>query len=152
MDESYPVPSPANITEVYNQVRAQIQHEDNLLTQRQNWFLTSQSFLFTAFAIVLNGTPEKTPLNVALRATLLKVIPLLAILVGLLILIAIIAGASVMQQLRREFRPYQHAAKKAALPPLQGSQTTRMLGIMAPITLPAAFIAVWLIIILRMLG
>jgi hypothetical protein len=149
-DTSGPIPT-VSIAQLYDQIRAQSQHEDNLLTQRLNWFLTSQSFLFTAFAIVMNGIPEKTRVNVALRSTLLMVIPLLAILVGLLILIAIIAGAIVLYELRREFRPVSEAAAKAGLPPLQGSRLTRTLGILAPITLPGAFIAVWALVISRML-
>src|ERR1700677_351087 len=49
----------------YDQVRHQIEHEDDLITQRISWLMASQSFLFSAYAIVLNGlkSGEKTPLE-----------------------------------------------------------------------------------------
>ena len=39
----------------YQAVRAQIEFEDGLIAQRLNWFVMSQSFLFTAYAITLGS-------------------------------------------------------------------------------------------------
>ena len=36
-------------------VRRQIEHEDVLIVNRLSWLIASQSFLFTAYAIMLNG-------------------------------------------------------------------------------------------------
>jgi hypothetical protein len=136
---------PLNVTELYEKVRAQIEHEDNLLTQRLNWFLTSQSFLFTAYAIVFNGTPPAWA-KPAIRSILMQVIPLIGVAAGALILIAIVAGAIVMHDLRRSFQTSQSAAADTGLPPLQGRAATRFMGLLAPLLLPVMFIAVWTVL------
>src|SRR5579862_9359910 len=84
---------------IYEEVRGQIQHEDTLITQRLNWFLTSQSFLFTAFAIVFNGIAPVG--SEGIRLLLLRMIPILAIAAGALIFLSIIAGMMVMNDLRK---------------------------------------------------
>jgi hypothetical protein len=43
--------------ERYRILRDQLQHEDGLTTQRLSWLMASQAFLFTAYAIAVNG-PE----------------------------------------------------------------------------------------------
>jgi hypothetical protein len=132
------------IENLYGEVRAQIQHEDNLITQRLNWFLTSQSFLFTAYAIVANGTADVNTRNI-----LLHIIPLIAITAGVLIHTAIVGGTIVMARLRAMFRTHESAARNAGLPAIQGSAVTRAMGILAPLGLPVAFVAVWIMLIIR---
>jgi hypothetical protein len=136
---------PLGVIGLYDKVRTQIEHEDNLLTQRLNWFLTSQSFLFTAYAIVFNGTPPASA-KPAIRSILMQVIPLIGVASGALILIAIVAGAIVMHDLRRSFRSSHSAATHTGLPPLQGRGSTRFMGLLAPLLLPVMFIAVWTIL------
>jgi hypothetical protein len=47
--------------EMYELIRSQVIHEDNLVNQRLNWILTSQSFLFASFfAIWTVGFTQKT--------------------------------------------------------------------------------------------
>jgi hypothetical protein len=41
--------------DLYHLVRSQIEHEDNLVSARLSWLLASQSCVFTAYAITLNG-------------------------------------------------------------------------------------------------
>jgi hypothetical protein len=135
------------VTDLYNQVRAQIQHEDDLVAQRLNWFLTSQSFLFTAYAIVFSNTPAAR--DAPIRSTLMAVIPLIAICAGVLIFIAIVAGAVVMHHLRNGFAPHRQRAISSGLPPLQGLGLTRAMGLAAPMALPLVFIAVWTMLVFR---
>ena len=53
---------PISPADFYRLIRSQIEHEDNLNSQRLSWFVASQSFLFTAYAIVLsNLSPGKLP-------------------------------------------------------------------------------------------
>jgi hypothetical protein len=138
------MPTP-DVDAFYDRIRDQIEHEDNLVTQRLNWFLTSQSFLFTAYAIVFNGTPPASA-RLAIRSILMEVIPLIGVAVGALILIAIIGGAIVMNDLRRSFQLNCPAAADAGLPPLQERAATRFMGLLAPILLPVMFIAVWMLL------
>ncbi|HYY29634.1 MAG TPA: hypothetical protein VE860_16950 [Chthoniobacterales bacterium] len=42
----------------YHTVRDQIQHEDSLIMQRIAWLTAAQSFLFTAYAITANASPQ----------------------------------------------------------------------------------------------
>jgi len=137
-------PSPISLADRYNHVRGQIEHEDNLIAQRLNWFLTSQSFLFTAFAI-LKGYP---PHSVAM---FLKIIPLIAIAAGVLLMLSILAGLMVMGNLRREYSDWRAAAREAGYPPLQGSCATRLLGTLAPVVLPLTFVTAWIMLISRVL-
>lgn len=141
--------TPLNVTDIYDQVRAQIQHEDDLVTQRLNWFLSSQSFLFTAYAIVFNGSPTPSSTNLGIQSILLKVIPLIGVAAGALILIAILAGAIVMRDLRRSFLPCRAEARDSGLPPLQGRLVTRVMGLLAPILLPLIFITVWAVLCVK---
>jgi hypothetical protein len=135
-----------SIAQRFDLVRSQIQQEDNLITQRLNWFLTSQSFLFTAYAIIATG-PSVTFANPRLHTLLMRVVPFLAIVVGVLILLAIVAGAMALKYLRREFAPYEAAARAINLPPIQGYRSTRLMGLIAPILLPITFVGVWAVLL-----
>ena len=55
MNEPRPLSTPLSGLEYYRLIRERIEHEDNLVVQRLLWLVASQSFLFTACAIVLNG-------------------------------------------------------------------------------------------------
>lgn len=125
----------------YAHARGQIEHEDNLVTQRLNWFLTSQSFLFTAYAITFNGPPAQTVRNLAVRRALLCVIPVVAIVAGVLILVAIIGGALAMREIRRSY------SLSRPLPSLQGQPRTRIMGMLAPMLIPPLFVVVWAILL-----
>lgn len=39
-------------------LREEMRHEDDLINARLSWLINSQSFLFGAFAITLNGSPS----------------------------------------------------------------------------------------------
>ena len=53
--------TPLTPLEYYNLIRERIEHEDNLIVQRLTWLVGSQSFLFTAYAIVSNGLMSQPP-------------------------------------------------------------------------------------------
>lgn len=131
---------PAQFQAFYQVMRSQIEHEDNLVTQRLSWFITSQSFLFTAYAILLNG-PAGPP--DPLRSNLMHLIPLLAILVCILILSTIAAGLLAMKNLRQHFRRMSAGCTVAPLPPVQGSRLTALMGQSPPAILPVLFLLVW---------
>jgi hypothetical protein len=102
--------------------------------------------LFTAYAIIATG-PAVTFANTRLHKLLMEVVPLLAIVVGALILLAILAGALALKHLRLAFAPYDAAACAADLPLIQGHRSTRILGIIAPVLLPITFVAVWALLL-----
>ena len=50
--------SDSQAVDYYRLIRSRIEHEDSLITQRLSWFIGSQSFFFTAYAIVIvNARP-----------------------------------------------------------------------------------------------
>ena len=96
--EHRPAPdSHLSAAECYNVLRDQLHHEDNLITQRLSWLMGSQAFLFTAYAIVLNG-PErpKNALIGSLQDYLLGTLPAVGLLSAALIYVSIIAGVLAM--------------------------------------------------------
>ena|ERR1051326_5262045 len=130
--------------EYYNTVRSQIEHEDSLVSQRLSWFITSQSFLFTAYAIVT--------VNVSARPAaqwLMFLLPLIAVCTCVLILITICAGAMAMRALRAQYRHHGGEASAPHLPPIQGAAHTQLMGLSGPLLLPPLFLAVWLFLLIR---
>jgi hypothetical protein len=130
--------------------RGQIEHEDDLIGQRLNWFLASESFLFTAYAIVLSNT-RATWANALVdwdtRLLLLRAIPAIAIISAVMILLAILSGYVAMRGVRLLVAVNVAEAVQKQLPPLQGRRLTRTLGIAAPICLPVVFGIVWMLIL-----
>jgi hypothetical protein len=127
----------------YRMVRDQIQHEDNLIVQRLAWLMVAQSFFFTGYAIIANGTP--TPRNQLLakqQDLLFNIIPAVACLSDLLIYGSVLAGIIALYRLRHTYA--QHVAPGDFIPAIQGSGLTRWLGIASPLLLPLVFLTAWL--------
>lgn len=143
---------PLPAVDYYRIVRGQIEHEDNLIGLRLNWFLASQSFLFTAYAIVLSnlhggGLPAGGPEDS--RLLVLRALPAIAIISAALILFTVIDGLLAMNNLRRLLRAYLPDADARGFPPIQGANYTRILGAIAPICLPVVFGTAWLVILYK---
>ena len=135
--------------ERYQLFRNRIEHEDSLIIQRLSWLMASQSFLFTAYAIVTNGlTGSAANANAFVNRllTLIQIIPIVALLNSLLIAISIFAALMAIKQLRRSYQ--KQSAVFEALP-LQTSRTARALGLCAPVLLPLLFLAVWLFLLMQ---
>jgi hypothetical protein len=160
--EATPSPSPsqpplpdARRFELYHVYRGQVEHEDNLLGNRTNVFVTSQSFLFSAYAIIAKDAPSGVfhdPVDP--RHLLLILIPTMAIATSALFIPAIISGVLCLQKLRRQYR--EHTAHPAdacchGLPPIQSTRTTRIGGTLASALLPPLFLAVWAYLLLARL-
>jgi len=136
--------------ERYQVFRNRIEHEDNLIMQRLSWLMASQSFLFTAYAIVTNGmttSPAKGGnMFVNHLLTLARIIPVVALLNSLLILVSILAALKAIRELRDE---YQRQPEILETIPLQTSKSARTLGLSAPVLLPLLFLAVWLFLLIQ---
>ena len=130
--------------QLYGLLRQQIEHEDGLMTQRLSWLVASQSFLFTAYAIVLNA-PEHaaSPMHAHQQLYLLRSIPSVAICTDALIYVSLIAGVLALRLLRKHWR----AQDAVSLPPLQGVPACRLLGLAPPMLLPLVFLVVWIFLL-----
>jgi hypothetical protein len=142
----------ASPLEFYRVVRSRIEHEDNLVTQRLSWLIASQSFFFTAFAVV-NGE-----INSTMKIHLLHLIPVVAAMVAGLIFCSIVAGVIAKSNLRAFYRsqtlgghgkPAPVASyAEFTLPLIQGRRFTILLGLTPPLGLPPLFIVVWLYLLM----
>src|SRR5438094_3012233 len=57
--------------EILESIRRRVEHEDNLVNQRLSWILTSQAFLLTGYAILLNAPLDLRAKNYARHHELL---------------------------------------------------------------------------------
>lgn len=136
----------------YELIRHRIEHEDNLIVQRLSWLVGSQAFLYTAYAIILNGLatlpPNATPRFVEHEKFLFKLLPLVSIGTCVLIYIGILAAVKAMAGLRATYRA-SIGADAALLPTIQVDRTLRRFGLSAPLLLPPLFAAVWFVLWIR---
>jgi hypothetical protein len=156
MTEMHPKFEALSALEYYNVIRQRIEHEDNLILQRLSWLVASQSFLFTAYAIVLNGLavpppPPTVAEFIAQQQLLFRLIPVVGALTCALIYVSILAAVRAMRLLRRAYRS-RFGQEDASVPPIQVSAPTRNFGLAAPLVLPLVFVAVWLLLWMRGLG
>jgi hypothetical protein len=133
------------------QVFRSIEHEDNLVMQRLSWLMASQSFLFTAYAIVTNALTNSMGNNRGIifagrLSALEDLIPIVSLLNSLLIFVSILAALKSIRELRREYRNQAGNLEGLAL---QTSRMTRVLGLSAPVILPLVFVMVWLYLLMR---
>jgi hypothetical protein len=137
---------PLSNFDCYQMVRARIEHEDNLITQRLNWFLASQSFLFSAYVINFNAPDSlrHDPRHLMLMA----IIPIMAIGVALVVFMGVLAGLIAMRHLHLWLHRQVSREQLSNLPSLQWFPRTRGLGMAAPFGLPPLFIVVWVYIII----
>jgi hypothetical protein len=136
--------------EQYHAVRSQIEHEDNLVSQRLSWLLASQSFLFTAYAITLNGPSQSHFKSFETNSILLmSLLALVGIVSALLIWASILAGIAAMRQLRAGFERNVGAGLPGGLPPIQTTGIAFRAGQFGPVLIPLLFIGVWLVLLVR---
>ncbi len=129
-------------------IRRQLEHEDGLTINRLSWLVASQSFLFTAYAIVLNGlSSARDPLLAARQGELLRIVPELGLATSGLIYLGVLAGLRVTVALRQELRQPRHRTAMAR-PPLPGTRATHALGLVAPLLLPPLFFIAWAVLLL----
>ncbi len=130
-------------------VRRQIEHEDVLIVNRLSWLIASQSFLFTAYAITLNGPAQtRVPSFAAKQDLVMHLVSTLALVSCTTIYLGVIGGIRVMANLRADAVRH-HAAKACEYrPPIQGTKLTLVLGHAAPLILPPAFAIAWITLLL----
>jgi hypothetical protein len=141
---------PVPLERYYAIIRGQIEHEDDLMNTRLNWFITSQAFLFTAYAITAGNIQQAgTTTSHERLDALLYLIPLMAVAISAVICFGIVAGVLAMRTLRQQYHKYFDESAAGDLPPVQGYRTTQVLGISVPLVLPVLFLLVWAFLLLK---
>lgn len=138
--------------EYYDQVRRQIEHEDNLVTQRLSWLMASQSFLFSAYAIVLNGlqtgVAATSPLE-SVKVHFYRFLPVAGFISTGLIYASICGGILAIRSLRKLCDSPRAQAVSLDRPPIHSGRFVFILGQCAPRLLPPALLGMWLYLFLR---
>jgi hypothetical protein len=124
--------------QIFEIIRSEIKHEDDLIGQRVSWFTASQAFLLTALAIAHQGKATlPTPANNAL----FPLIPVVALCSSVLIFCGVVAGISALSQWRARFRDL--VSRHPDAPRLLNDDWIVAMGWSAPLVLPLVFIVAW---------
>jgi hypothetical protein len=125
-------------------------HEDGLITSRLNWLITSQSFLFAAYATLFRngGAQQVAGRDVPL---LVRLIPLIGMFSGILIYTAIIAGFVALKRNRSLLRTHIQAvsSRDPDFPQVQGRRPMFWLAMLAPVVLPLVLVGAWITLLLK---
>jgi hypothetical protein len=132
----------------YDILRERMDHEDDLVTSRLNWLITSQSFLFAAYATLFRngGAQEVAGRDVPL---LVRLIPLIGMLSGILIYTAILAGVVALMHNRSLLRTHLKSVRDPNFPAVQGRRPMAWLALLAPVFLPLVLVGAWVTLLLE---
>jgi hypothetical protein len=127
------------VAQLYQVLRTEVKHEDDLIGQRVNWFTASQAFLLVSLAIAHKGeTAMPTPAN----NTLFPLVPIVALSSSILIFLGVIAGIAALAQWRARLKAL--AQRHPELPYVAHEHLIVPAAWSAPILMPLVFIGAWL--------
>lgn len=150
MPESITLPKPTSSAEFYRFIRERIDYEENLLNQRVIWLIFSQSFLVSAYVIMLNSPPEaKSPMYGDLQACLIWLLPALSLILSIIIYISVISALFHITQLRKSFETYPKDDTIEYFPAMDDTSFIRWLGGLPPILVPLLFIGTWTFLLIK---
>jgi|ERR1051326_4678969 hypothetical protein len=142
MDEPTVDSRPVPAAELYQVLRNEVKHEDDLIGQRVNWFTASQAFLLVSLAIAHRGeTIMPNPRN----NTLFPLVPIVALSSSFLIFFGVIAGIGALSQWRARLRAL--AKLHPELPYVHYEQLIVIAAWSAPILMPLVFIGAWVFLL-----
>src|SRR5215510_13634138 len=121
----------AAVIQLYEVIRSEIKHEDDLIGQRVSWFTAAQAFLLTALAIAHQG---RTTLPSPANNSLFPLIPIVALCSSILIFFGVIAGIAALFQWRARLKAL--SSRHPDTPRLENDSWIVVMGWSAPIVLP----------------
>src|SRR5438477_7272111 len=124
--------------QIFDIIRSEIKHEDDLIGQRVSWFTASQAFLLVSLAIAHKGeTAMPTPAN----NNLFPLVPIVALSSSILIFLGVIAGTMALGQWRGRLKAL--ARRHPELPYVKYETFIVPAAWSAPLLLPLVFICAW---------
>ena len=130
---------------VHRFLRNRIDRETDLIVQRTAWVVGSQAFLFSAYAVSLNGPVHAASPAIAAKSRLLIVlIPWVSLVSLALLLVTIGAGVAAWLRLRLHAERTDPRAHS-----LEGGTGVRFAGLAAPLLVPVAFLVTWLALLVH---
>jgi hypothetical protein len=126
-------------------VRDRLDRETDLIIQRTAWVVGSQAFLFSAYAVSLNGPRHGATTHVEAKARLLcALIPWVSIVSLVLLLVSIGAGVGTWYRLSGHARSADREAHD-----FEDGPFARVAGLAAPLLIPLAFLSTWVALLVR---
>ena len=139
---------PQKTARLYDVLRKQIEHEDNLISARVNWFVASQSFLFSAYAIILSNLGPGRSLAISSQQHLLVLmIPTLAAVICILAWMTVLAGESPSASCAKHSNPSRPPPTKPACHPCKVFAASNRH--ISPVLLPVVFFGVWMLMLIH---
>lgn len=112
----------------YPVFQGQLSHENDNLNQRLFWYVFAQSFLFGAYAAIVNAPQAaKSPLFARQQDLLLWLLPVTALVISVLIYPSILISLRYMSELRRKFETLI-GPEADDLPPIHGNPALRWMA------------------------
>ena len=126
--------------EKYKILHDEIFREHQLISNRLTWYVTSQSFLMTVYAIVLGKDNQG-----AFMARWL--IPSLGLLISVSILFSIYAALRAMADTKDRITPLAQEPEFKDLPVCGEKPWVHFLGMLPPRVIPVLFLVTWLLLL-----
>jgi hypothetical protein len=125
-------------------LRTHIDRETDLVGQRTAWVMASQAFLFSAYAVAVNGHADaSSPKGGTRSALLVAVIPWLSLLSLLLLVVTIVGGLFALVRLRSLLL----SAGESRVRALDAGPFARLAGLAAPLLVPVTFLVAWIVLL-----
>ncbi|RPH80118.1 MAG: hypothetical protein EHM80_06110 [Nitrospiraceae bacterium] len=142
------------LCDLYGLIRSQINHEDDLVSQRVLWALLPQAFFLGAYVGLLNAPyqPRKNSIFAEEQILLLWLLPMAGLLTGLLAYFGIVSSLKSIAHLRHLYEDRVQAKASGDhstkfYPEIQGPPHIRKLAFITPAWMPLIFILAWLIVL-----
>ena len=134
--------------DIYKVTRGQIEHVNNILSQRVIWMVIAQSFFFSAFGVLVTGNPNN-PMLQDLQHILLRVLPIASMFTVIFTYIDIISQLLYLRALRNYSKTNLTIDTPLVYPPVMGFKQYKVFENASPFLLPPLFITTWIIILTR---
>lgn len=134
----------------WKRARSLIEHENELTHHRQTWLMTSQGFLFAAYALVASSSVKNIEIAPRLQFVLPVLLAMIAV-IGLVISVFIgksITQAEIQHEAVHKWWSDKHGKSDGRHPDIAGHVHKWL----KPSNLPAVFSAFWVLCLLAALG
>ena len=127
-------------------LRTQLDRETDLLGQRTAWVIASQAFLFSAYAVAVNGHVDRAAPEGGTGVLLLvHLLPWISLLSLAMLTVTIVAGVFTLVR----FRSFFLATADVRMRGMDTGPVARAAGLAAPLCVPLIFLTAWIVILVH---
>jgi hypothetical protein len=144
--------APLRRSDYYQMIRSQIDAENQLANMRVIWLLIAEAFFVGGYATLLNAQEQaKNQLYAVQQELLFWVLPLAALIAGLLACAGVVASAKRVAQFEEFYTLYEERTAQdestEGYPPLQNHGLVHWLTAISLVGLPILFVILWGIVL-----